>query len=61
MSSLLNNEDYGLVATRSASELENLTEDEEIWMIQCPVSVSMCMCVYCVTNSNIICGTTVLI
>jgi hypothetical protein len=41
MPSLLSREEYGLVTTGTTSELENLTEDEEIWMIQCPVSVSM--------------------
>lgn len=41
MSSILNNEEYGLVKIRSELEIENLTEEEEIWMVQCPVSVSV--------------------
>jgi hypothetical protein len=40
MSSLLSKEEYGLVTIGGASELENLTEEEEIWMIHCPISVS---------------------
>jgi hypothetical protein len=64
MSSLLNSEEYGLVMTGCASELGNLTEEEDIWMIQCPVSVSMCLCMYCIlvyANLNRIDVTTVLI
>jgi hypothetical protein len=41
MSSILNNEEYGLVKIRSELEIESLTEEEEIWMVQCPVSVSV--------------------
>jgi hypothetical protein len=41
MPSLLSDEDYGIVKTRDALGLENLTEEEEIWMVQCPVSVSV--------------------
>ncbi|XP_023710902.1 uncharacterized protein LOC111866307 isoform X2 [Cryptotermes secundus] len=39
-SSLLSNEEYSLVTIGGASELENLTEEEEIWMIQCPISIN---------------------
>jgi hypothetical protein len=41
MSPLLSNEEYGSITIGGALELENLTEEEEIWMIQCPVSVSV--------------------
>jgi hypothetical protein len=41
MPSLLKDEEYGLVKIRSELEIENLTEEEEIWMVQCPISVSV--------------------
>jgi hypothetical protein len=39
--SLLKDEEYGVVKIRSGLKIENLTEEEEIWMVQCPISVSV--------------------
>jgi len=41
MPSLLKDEEYGLVKVRSGLKIDNLTEEEEIWMVQCPTSVSI--------------------
>ena len=41
MPCLLKDEEYGLVKLRSGLEIENLTEEDEIWMVQCPMSVSI--------------------
>jgi hypothetical protein len=38
---MLKNEEYGLDKIRSRLIIENLTEEEEIWMVQCPISVSV--------------------
>ena len=38
---MLKDEEYGLVKIRSGLKIENLTEEEEIWMVQCPISVSV--------------------
>jgi len=37
----MKDEEYGLVKIRSGLKIENLTEEEEIWMVQCPISVSI--------------------
>jgi hypothetical protein len=41
MPSLVTDEDYGTVKVGDMLKLENLTEEEEIWMVQCPVAVSI--------------------